>query len=77
MTPKLILGSSSVYRAAALRTLGLTFTQLSPDIDETPEAEESPEALARRLAAAKATMLARRNPEAVVIGSDQVGFSCR
>jgi septum formation protein len=74
MTPKLILGSSSVYRAAALRTLGLTFTQLSPDIDETPEAEESPEALARRLAAAKATMLARRNPEAVVIGSDQVGW---
>ena len=74
MTPKLILGSSSVYRAAALRTLGLRFTQLSPDIDEKPEAKESPEALARRLAMAKATILARRNPEAVVIGSDQVGW---
>jgi len=71
--PKLILGSSSVYRASALQTLGLVFTQISPDIDETPEAGEPPEALARRLAISKASWIARRNPEAVVIGSDQVG----
>lgn len=72
--PELILGSSSVYRAAALQTLGLTFTQISPDIDETPEAGESPEDLVRRLAGAKATFLAQCNPGAVVIGSDQVGW---
>jgi septum formation protein len=74
MMPELILGSSSVYRAAALRTLGLPFRQISPDINETPEAEEQPDGLARRLAVAKATWIARQNPEAVVIGSDQVGW---
>jgi len=72
--PKLILGSSSEYRRAALKTLGLSFTQVSPDIDETPQHAEHPEQLARRLAAAKANVVARQHPGAVVIGSDQVGW---
>lgn len=76
MTPELILGSSSSYRAAALQTLGLPFRQISPDIDETPNTAEQPDALARRLAATKATRVAQHNPDAVVVGSDQVGW-CR
>jgi len=43
-----------------------------PQVDETPQPGETPEALARRLALAKARDVARRHPEAVVIGSDQV-----
>lgn len=74
MAVELILGSSSVYRAAALGTLGLPFAQISPDIDETPKAKELPDALARRLASTKATVVAQQNPTAVVIGSDQVGW---
>lgn len=74
MRPKLILGSSSKYRGAALQTLGLSFTQVSPDIDETPQHAEHPQQLAQRLAAAKANIVASQHPGAVVIGSDQVGW---
>lgn len=43
-----------------------------PDIDEAPLPGELPEALVMRLARAKATVVAERHPDAVVIGSDQV-----
>lgn len=67
---RLILASSSPYRRDLLARLGLPFTALSPDIDESPEPGELPAALAARLAAAKATRLKTAN--AIVIGSDQV-----
>jgi septum formation protein len=67
-----ILGSTSRYRAELLRRLNLPFEQAAPDVDETPQSGETPEALARRLALAKARDVARRFPHAVVIGSDQV-----
>ncbi|KPV40582.1 septum formation inhibitor Maf [Thiohalorhabdus denitrificans] len=69
--PPLILASTSPYRAAQLRQLGLDFETVPPGADETPRPGETPEALAGRLADAKATAVARRRPEAVVIGSDQ------
>ena len=75
MPTPLILGSSSRYRATALRTLGLEFQQLSPDVDESARKGEQPNALALRLAQDKARYLAQQHPGAVVIGSDQVG-SC-
>ena len=74
MTSVLILGSSSPYRATALRTLGLEFRQISPDVDESPREGEKPDDLALRLAQKKALYLAQQHPGAVVIGSDQVGF---
>lgn len=74
MTDPLILGSSSRYRAQALRSLGLVFTQVSPDVDERPRLNESPEALAARLARTKAVNIAKKHTGAIVIGSDQVGF---
>ena len=74
MTDPLILGSSSRYRAQALRSLGLVFTQVSPNVDETPRSNESPEALAARLAQTKAIGIAQQHAGAIVIGSDQVGF---
>ena len=74
MTDPLILGSSSIYRAQALKSLGLSFTQVAPRVDETPRPYESPKDLAERLAHAKATDVAQQHLGAVVIGSDQVGF---
>ncbi len=70
--PKLILASTSRYRAALLQRLGLAFDQASPNVDETPVAVEDPGVLAARLARAKAAAIAISQPDAVVIGSDQV-----
>ena len=71
-SPRLILGSSSVYRKELLSRLGLPFEVAVPDIDETPLAGEAPETTALRLAQAKAAAIAARFPDALVIGSDQV-----
>ena len=67
-----ILASTSRYRRELLSRLRLPFDVHSPEVDETPLPDETPEALARRLALEKARAVARRFPEAVVIGSDQV-----
>lgn len=55
-----------------LRRLGIPFTTVSPDVDETPLLGEQPVELALRLSVAKARTVARSNPGALVIGSDQV-----
>ncbi|MES2950185.1 MAG: Maf family nucleotide pyrophosphatase [Pseudomonadota bacterium] len=70
--PKLILGSTSVYRRELLSRLNLPFSVESPHVDETPLPGERPAALAERLALAKARAVAQRFPDCVVIGSDQV-----
>ncbi|MBK6006937.1 septum formation inhibitor Maf [Ramlibacter ginsenosidimutans] len=67
-----VLGSTSPYRRELLSRLRLPFTVEPPQVDETPARGETPLALARRLAAAKAAAVARLHPDAVVIGSDQV-----
>ena len=72
MNRPLILGSTSVYRAELLERLRLPFTKARPEVDETPLPNESPSALAQRLALAKAQAVASVNPSALVIGSDQV-----
>ena len=66
------LASSSRYRRELLARLGLPFEHRSPDIDESRLPGEAPDALARRLARAKAEAIASVAPEAWVIGSDQV-----
>ena len=68
----LVLGSTSVYRRELLSRLRLPFAVEPPHVDETPRDGESPAALARRLAAAKAAAVAHKHPDAIVIGSDQV-----
>ena len=66
------LASSSRYRRELLARLGLPFEHRSPDIDESRLPGETPDALARRLARAKAEAIAAVTPEAWVIGSHQV-----
>jgi septum formation protein len=68
----LVLGSTSRYRRELLERLGLPFEVAAPGVDEARLAGESPAAMARRLALAKAQAVADRFPQAVVIGSDQV-----
>jgi septum formation protein len=72
MQRRLILASTSRYRRELLARLLLPFDVHPPEVDETPLPDESPSALAERLALEKAMAVARRFPEAVVIGSDQV-----
>jgi septum formation protein len=67
-----ILGSTSRYRKELLSRLQIPFDTAAPDVDETPHPNESPKDLAMRLALAKAHAVALKNPQAVVIGSDQV-----
>jgi len=68
----LILASSSAYRKMLLQRLNIDFSCYSPDIDESPNPQESPKALAQRLSTDKARAGADRFPGAIVIGSDQV-----
>lgn len=70
--PRLILASTSPYRRELLQRLRLPFVVVSPGVDEAAAAGEAPAALAQRLALAKARAVAGREPQAVVIGSDQV-----
>jgi len=71
-SPRLILASSSTYRKALLARLPLTFEIALPHVDESVLPGEAPEHTALRLAEAKAEAVAARNPDALVIGSDQV-----
>ncbi len=72
MQRSVILASTSRYRRELLSRFRLPFDVQAPEVDETPLPDEAPAALARRLALEKARAVARRFPEAVVIGSDQV-----
>ena len=69
---KLVLGSTSVYRRELLERIRLPFSVAAPHVDEAPQPGETPVALARRLALAKARAVAQVHPDCIVIGSDQV-----
>ncbi|WP_312954257.1 Maf family protein [Pseudomonas songnenensis] len=68
----LLLASSSRYRQQLLSRLRLPFDSCAPEIDETALPGESAEHLVRRLAERKASALATRYPDSLIIGSDQV-----
>ncbi len=72
MHAPLILASSSPYRKELLSRLGLDFETRTPNVDETPLGGESFVNTAIRLAREKALWIAKRHPEAIVIGADQV-----
>ena len=74
--PPLILASTSAYRRELLERLRISFEVISPKVDETPLTGESTLDLALRLAQAKAAAVAKQNPHAWVIGSDQVADLC-
>jgi len=67
---RLILASASPRRRELLARLGFVFKVAPADIDETPAPGEAPEALAERLARAKAA--ARQRSAYAVLGADTV-----
>lgn len=78
--PALVLASRSQSRARLLRDAGITFTQTPSGLDEQSaraalggEAGMStPGDMAELLAIAKGTEVSTANPEALVIGADQI-----
>ena len=70
--PRVVLGSTSRYRADLLRRLGIDFELRAPGTDEDLIAGEAPAMRAMRLAVAKATDAGATLDDALVIGSDQV-----
>jgi septum formation protein len=66
------LASTSTYRRDLLARLRLRFSCSAPGVEEARHAGERPLSLAMRLARAKASAVALQNPDAWVIGSDQV-----
>lgn len=73
---RLILASTSPTRKTMLKNAGLDVEALAPGVDETALQRSMPQAsgetLARALAEAKALAVSSRDPEALVIGADQV-----
>jgi septum formation protein len=74
MSAPLILASSSIYRRELLTRLQLPFVCISPEVDESPLDDERPEATALRLAQLKAKKIALQEPNALIIGCDQVAM---
>jgi septum formation protein len=66
----LVLASASPRRAQLLTAIGVRFEVVPADVDESPEAGESPEAYVQRLALAKAREVAVRHPGRLVLGAD-------
>lgn len=69
---RIVLGSTSRYRAELLRRLLTDFEQRAPGTDESAQLDEAADARAWRLAVAKAEAAAQGLHDALVIGSDQV-----
>ena len=75
---KLILASASRHRAKILDDAGLSFGQISSDLDERAieaplaEADVLPEDRAQILAEAKAVDVSEKHPGHLVIGCDQI-----
>ncbi len=72
MNPPLVLASQSPRRAQLLRSLRLSFDIAPADVDESQLPGETARAHAERLACEKALTVARRRPDALVVGSDTV-----
>lgn len=70
--PSIILASSSRWRRELLDRLNVDYQSIAPDIDETPQPQESAIDLVLRLARAKAQAVFDIHPGSLVIGSDQV-----
>lgn len=71
--PRLVLASASPRRRELLCQLGLQFSTKVPEVDERPSPDETPQAMALRLARAKASaVLSQLAPHAVVLAADTV-----
>ncbi len=72
--PPLILASASPRRAELLRELGLKFLVLPSDAPEVSHDELSPQELCQLNAHRKARTVAKKHPDALVLGADTLVF---
>lgn len=79
MTLPFVLASGSPRRRELLGSLGITFTVIKPDIDETERPGEDPVAYVRRLSQEKAQAVAERlsEPSAILAADTTVFFEGR
>ncbi len=71
--PRLVLASASPRRLDLLHQIGLAPDLVDPaEVDEAPQKGETPRRLALRLAVAKASAVAERNPDSYVLAADTV-----
>ncbi len=68
--PKIILASGSPRRSEILASVGWEFTKYPPDIDETELEGETPDDYVLRLAHEKASRVADKHPNEIVLGAD-------
>lgn len=68
--PRIILASGSPRRAEILNSVGWEFTKDVPDIDESELPGELPDAYVQRLANEKASAVAVRHPNEIVLAAD-------
>lgn len=73
-SPTIVLASASPRRRDLLRQVGLAFVIDAPDIDESVSDHAPPEAIVENLALRKASAIAGRHPDAIVLGSDTLVF---
>ncbi|HET6679572.1 MAG TPA: Maf family protein [Gemmatimonadaceae bacterium] len=72
VTPRVVLASQSPRRRDLLTLIGIAHVVRPADVDERRRDGESPDALAERLARAKAMAVGATDPDAIVIGSDTI-----
>jgi septum formation protein len=68
--PKIVLGSGSPRRAEILRIVSWPFEIMTPDIDETRQANEDAVPYVERLARAKAEAVAQRTASPLIVAAD-------
>jgi septum formation protein len=71
-TLRVILASQSPRRRELLGLIGIEHEVQPAHVDETLLPDETPQGHSERLALDKATTIARREPDAVVVGSDTI-----
>ncbi|MGH8017320.1 MAG: Maf family protein [Opitutaceae bacterium] len=74
MSRRLILASASPRRRELLASLGMPFECIAADVTEHEAEDADPRQLVRHNAALKAEWIARRHPDALVLGADTTVF---
>ena len=68
----IVLASESTRRVDILRTLGISFSIIPPDIDETKLKEETSQEFVNRIAFEKASKVGKHFPDKWVIAADTI-----
>jgi len=71
-SPRILLASASRYRQGLLDRFLKDYETVPPNIDESAQEGESTANLATRLAREKAETVSSQNPDALIIGADQL-----